>query len=44
VESSDRQMKPMLTESQWAKLQDMRQDQRKELKQLIEEDSARSTK
>jgi Spy/CpxP family protein refolding chaperone len=34
----------MLTESQWAKLQNMRQDQRKELKQLIDEDSGRATK
>jgi len=44
VESSDKQMRPMLTESQWAKLQNMRQDQRKELKQLIDEDSGRATK
>jgi len=44
VESSDKQMKPMLTESQWAKLQDIRQDQRKELKQLIDEDPGRPTK
>lgn len=44
VESSDKKMKPMLTESQWAKLQDIRQDQRKELKQLIDEDSSRTTK
>jgi hypothetical protein len=44
VESSDKKMKPTLTEAQWAKLQDIRQDQRKELKQLIDEGSGRTTK
>ena len=44
VESSDKQIKPMLTESQWAKLQDMRQDQKKELKHLIDEDSSHPAK
>jgi hypothetical protein len=44
VESSDKHMKPMLTELQWAKLQDMRQGQKKELKQLMAEDPGRATK
>ncbi len=43
VESSDKKMKPTLTAAQWAKLQDLRQDQRKELKQLIDENSSRTT-
>jgi Spy/CpxP family protein refolding chaperone len=35
VRSSDGKMKPILTEDQWRKLQEMRKDQKRELKDLI---------
>jgi len=44
VEASDKKMKPILSGSQWAKLQELRSDQKKELKRIISEDSARSDK
>lgn len=37
VRSSDEKMKPILTQEQWQKLQEMRKDQKRELKDLIAE-------
>ena len=37
VEASDKKLKPMLTDLQWSKLQEMRSGQKKELKKLIAE-------
>jgi Spy/CpxP family protein refolding chaperone len=41
VRKSDAKMKPILSEAQWQKLQEMRKDQQRELKGLISEHDAR---
>lgn len=42
VEGSDKKMKSILSNSQWSKLQELRSEQKKELKRIISEDSSRS--
>ncbi len=44
VRSSDEKMKPVLTQAQWDKLQEMRKGQKKELKALIEKQQSASSK
>ena len=44
VGASDKKMKPILSDSQWATLQELRSDQKKELKRMISEESARGDK
>ena len=39
VEASDKKLKPLLSDAQWSKLQEMRSGQKRELKKLISEQS-----
>ena len=42
VKSADQKMKPILTEEQWTKLQEMRKDQKREIRDLIAKQEKRS--